>query len=148
MPYDPKRWPLVWTPFSPVELRERREWPPVPGTVYGAPWLLDPGHAFHRDLHPRWHRAETRPRRLPVGIWLPGHGAWFPDVLGTRDRTEWTMAPAAGPEPGEDVQAWLSRLTLSPSINSVGAYHGWLRDGHLTDDIDGRRYDARGVRTA
>jgi hypothetical protein len=29
-------------------------------------------------------------------------------------------------------------VTASPSINHVGQYHGWLRNGVLTDDCEGR----------
>lgn len=33
------------------------------------------------------------------------------------------------------------RITAHPSIHVVGTYHGWLVDGVLSDDIDGRRFD-------
>jgi hypothetical protein len=29
-------------------------------------------------------------------------------------------------------------ITVTPSINYVGFYHGWLRDGVLSDDCEGR----------
>ena len=31
-------------------------------------------------------------------------------------------------------------LTAHPSINVIGAYHGWLKDGVLSDDCEGRHY--------
>ena len=31
-------------------------------------------------------------------------------------------------------------LTVSPSIHIVGLYHGWLRAGVLSDDVDGRQF--------
>ena len=31
-------------------------------------------------------------------------------------------------------------ITVMPSIGYPGVYHGWLRDGILTDDLDGREY--------
>lgn len=37
------------------------------------------------------------------------------------------------------------KVTVQPSINLVGVYHGWLHDGVLSDDVEGRRYDARGA---
>ena len=36
-------------------------------------------------------------------------------------------------------------ITLSPSINCVGRYHGFIRDGVITDDCEGRQFpNARG----
>lgn len=32
-------------------------------------------------------------------------------------------------------------ITLSPSINMVGSYHGWLQNGILSDDCEGRKYE-------
>ena len=37
-------------------------------------------------------------------------------------------------------------LTVTPSINSVGEYHGYLTDGVLSDDLDGRAYSENGLR--
>ena len=34
----------------------------------------------------------------------------------------------------------LPQITVTPSINAVGRYHGWLRKGELTDDIEGRQF--------
>ena len=31
-------------------------------------------------------------------------------------------------------------ITVSPSINCIGSYHGWLQNGVLSDDVEGRRY--------
>lgn len=33
-------------------------------------------------------------------------------------------------------------ITVHPSINLVGHYHGWLQAGVLTDDVDGRVFPA------
>lgn len=81
-------------------------------------------------------------RRPPIVIALPGvsrhgyrtvllDGAYFggPDVLNP-NREGWTIT---GTPPN---------LTATPSIHAVGDYHGWLRDGVLSDDVDGRTYPA------
>jgi hypothetical protein len=34
-------------------------------------------------------------------------------------------------------------ITATPSINHVGQYHGWLRNGVLTDDCEGRTFAAK-----
>jgi hypothetical protein len=31
-------------------------------------------------------------------------------------------------------------ITMEPSINCVGSYHGYIRQGTITDDCDGRTY--------
>jgi hypothetical protein len=32
------------------------------------------------------------------------------------------------------------RITLSPSVNIVGSYHGWIRDGVISPDVEGRAF--------
>lgn len=31
-------------------------------------------------------------------------------------------------------------VTLSPSINIMGSYHGWIQNGVITDDCEGRKF--------
>lgn len=35
-------------------------------------------------------------------------------------------------------------ITLTPSIHAVGRYHGYINNGEITDDVDGKKYDERG----
>lgn len=35
-------------------------------------------------------------------------------------------------------------MTVSPSINLGNTYHGWLRDGVISEDCEGRKYDDQG----
>ncbi len=42
-------------------------------------------------------------------------------------------------------QAWVCsgewpNVTITPSINCPGSYHGWIRDGVITDDCEGRTF--------
>lgn len=39
-------------------------------------------------------------------------------------------------------------VTVTPSINCVGSYHGWLTAGVLTDDCEGRTYPLAGRASA
>lgn len=55
-------------------------------------------------------------------VLLPCRSFWHPD---RQDRT-WTRT---GVPPN---------VTVTPSVNAVGRYHGWLRDGVLTEDCEGR----------
>jgi hypothetical protein len=45
-----------------------------------------------------------------------------------------------GPQPGWTVTGEAPHLTLTPSINEVGRYHGFLTNGVLSDDLDGHSY--------
>lgn len=36
------------------------------------------------------------------------------------------------------------RMTVNPSINVQGGWHGWIKDGVISDDVSGRKYDADG----
>ncbi|HET7559244.1 MAG TPA: hypothetical protein VFK80_04730 [Limnochordia bacterium] len=68
---------------------------------------------------------------LPSGIATCVDWAYF-GRFETPDRQGWTVS---GEPPN---------ITVHPSIlinpDSPNGYHGWLRDGILSDDIDGRRY--------
>lgn len=68
-------------------------------------------------------------------IWmltLPG-GAMFTEDEIAADGTRWTVS---GEPPN---------VTVHPSINVTAPesmrYHGWLRDGVLSDDLEGRTYE-------
>lgn len=41
---------------------------------------------------------------------------------------------------GWTVRGEAPNITVEPSINIGGIYHGWLKDGVLTDDCEGRVY--------
>jgi hypothetical protein len=41
---------------------------------------------------------------------------------------------------GELMDGQTPDITLEPSINCVGYYHGYIRNGVITDDCDGRKF--------
>lgn len=41
---------------------------------------------------------------------------------------------------GWTVEGELPAITVSPSVNLVGIYHGWLRDGAISADVEGRSF--------
>lgn len=49
---------------------------------------------------------------------------------------------------GELVDGQQPDITLKPSIDAVGSYHGHIRHGVITDDIEGRQYDTQEQRDA
>jgi hypothetical protein len=70
-------------------------------------------------------------RRETFWIRLPGNcGSWCPDLNEAGGTSAWTLTLADDGSP----------LTATPSINAVGCYHGWLTNGVLTDDCEGRTF--------
>lgn len=85
---------------------------PAPaGAMWSAPWMAD---------------AWRGPDGLALYLRLPDGHDWFIDGP-SRSGGYWTRS---GTPP---------RLTVTPSIASPG-YHGWLNDGVLTADLEGRTY--------
>ncbi len=113
-----------------IVLYEQRPECPKVGDLFPAPWLLREHWAD--NLSPRY-LALPEPRRMPLVVILPG-GTPFP--IDFREHN------AAGPYGN----GWAvsgdpaTSLTLSPSVNVSGAYHGWIRGGVLSEDVEGRRF--------
>ncbi len=78
------------------------------------------------------YRRDWADRRPPLYVCLPS-GAYF-----CVDRKD----DAAG-DAGWTVTGDPPRITVRPSINHMGCYHGWLTDGVLSDDVEGRTYPGR-----
>lgn len=87
--------------------------------------------------------------RPPLLIFLPSFrptsdGGWR--LVGA-DPFHVNCAPTDKPDGGWGVQcAWpltigepVPSLTITPSINCVGSYHGFVTNGVITDDCEGRR---------
>jgi hypothetical protein len=75
------------------------------------------------------HLANRRGQHLLI-VETPG-GAWVVDGRSFDGTTYGPGWVRTGEPP---------RVTVTPSVNIVGAYHGYLRDGVLTDDLEGRIY--------
>jgi hypothetical protein len=101
---------------------------------------------------------------------LPGESEWTLQRSDLRPGAMWldedgelcVILPGGGSEwnvdrgrkyneqkPSRNLPAWtrtgdLPKVTATPSINAIGTYHGWLRDGVLTDDCEGRTYAESG----
>lgn len=106
------------------------------GDAWYAPHLLDPAAAERASqaLAPRYFR-DWAMKRAPIIVAMPyrrgpGIGAHF-----CIDGRTWKDGKP-GPE-GWVVTGEPPLLTVSPSINIEGCYHGFLRDGVLGPDLDG-----------
>lgn len=114
-----------------------------PGTCWFARWYFDPEkdqkrledlirlsaeNKKHLSLNYLQKWATVRP---PYVIVLPNKVAWSPDSHPISDGKY-----ISG---GWDVEGDISNLTVSPSIHMTD-YHGWIRNGEITDDVDGRTF--------
>jgi hypothetical protein len=120
-----------------IELKEGVT--PRPGDMWINPQILKDEDIFNfykkNILSPEYFR-DWHEKRPPITICLPNGHHWEIDSRfgggpdGQRKQNGWTVT-------GE-----LPTLTAMPSINSLGpnGYHGWLKDGVLSDDLEGRKY--------
>lgn len=111
-------WPLQFVPARPRE--ERR-----PGMY----WFANSEWAEHASMSPNFI-ADWKGKRLPIVIACPDGTDWCPDQC-----PSW----GSNTDVGWKVTGELPKITVHPSIGKPG-YHGWLRDGVLSDDLEGRTY--------
>lgn len=79
--------------------------------------------------------------RRPIAVVLPDgyhfiiDSAYWRSGQVNADRNGWDVRIAGPLAAGERLD-----LTLSPSVNIVGSYHGWIQGGVISDDVEGRRF--------
>ncbi len=88
------------------------------------------------DTHRLYLLAPEHADRRPLVVRMPGpvHFAVYGPEIG-----EARIGPKGWVVTGDP-----PAITLSPSVHCPGVYHGYIQDGVITDDLDGRRYDAHG----
>lgn len=87
----------------------------------------DPNTYLSRFLGLRYVKQDMV-ERPPLTVCLPSGETWNMDYK-----------PSQGGPEGWQLSGTAPEITASPSIQT-GVYHGWLRAGVLSDDIDGRTY--------
>lgn len=134
---DP-RWPktcacgYAFVPEDYYQMNEERLWKGAPdGKLYimresppGATWVAD----WFPDDGP--NGQYSGPDGKVWCVMLPSGQEWI------------IYSYASGPEPRHkwQVSGTPPNITVSPSIHQVGEYHGFIRDGIITDDCDGRKF--------
>lgn len=110
-----------------------------PGDCWLAPWLIDcPDSWFATSLSPEYKRDWAN-KRAPLIIRLPCGSDWQPDA-------KFGDGHGGLKENGWMVTGEVPNITAMPSINAdshvkAWGYHGWLKNGELSDDIEGRTYE-------
>lgn len=90
----------------------------------GAMWPADENW---RALPSTEYRADAEGKRPMLWVMLPS-GPFCIDQRSSRSEAGWKVTGDA------------PQVTLTPSINVMGAYHGWITDGVITDDCEGRTF--------
>ena len=96
------------------------------GDVWLAPYLQG-----HRRLSPEY-KTTWLGNRPPMVIRLPGPTDFCPDFCADDTNSGW------------QVQGGAAGLSFIPSVNILGTWHGFVTRGEITDDLEGRTYDAMG----
>ena len=79
--------------------------------------------------------------RPPIAVVLPDgyhfiiDGAYWSRDRPNPNRDGWHVMLSSPPVVGKPLL-----VTLSPSINIVGSYHGWIQNGTISDDCEGRKF--------
>jgi hypothetical protein len=134
-PHDDARWPSVCTCGRTFTARDRHQHRyerlyrdsrsgklyPLREAPVGAMWFVTWPSP---DQWSTYYEMQGRGYRLPLVLMTPA-GEWWMDI------------PASN-GPGWQVTGEVPRVTARPSIHIPGRYHGWLTEGQLSNDIDGR----------
>jgi hypothetical protein len=131
---------MPWTCFK-VKSMRMTDWQPSE-TGGQSRWMLytlpDGREVEFKDLPPgaMWHSSEQPVDSFyakcnSIMVVLPGKTIWPMNEV-TREGARW------------EVSGEIPNVTSSPSINYVGIYHGWVQNGVVTDDCEGRKFDALG----
>ncbi len=111
---------------------------PMPDRAVGDTTLMDPTWADrHRDIISPEYFRDWYGKRPTVAVVLPGPVTWCVDNRAT-------VPGSLGLGSGWQVTGEPPNLSLHPSVNLKGRWHGWITNGIISDDVDGRRFDAQG----
>lgn len=112
----------------PIRILDKK--PPWDDVKVGDAWWLSPDDEA-------WPTAVgTKHRHLTKVLWvaLPYRDGHYPFCVHSPSTRE-------GPDgAGWDVTGEAPNITVNPSINIIGSYHGWIRNGVITDDCEGRKF--------
>lgn len=134
----------------PDELRDDSRWPK--SCVCGYRFL--PEDQYQLDVERLYKGAPDhklyalRDRDLPIGAAWDAY--WFRGNHQGPDGRAWTIRLPGGHEwlaygPDRDGDKWriegtMPEISVHPSINMPGIYHGGIKGGTISDDCDGRKF--------
>jgi hypothetical protein len=104
-----------------------------PGDMWFCTWYFDPENPEDRkyrlehDFLSIYYRNEYYKTRAPIAVVCPDRSVWIVDQKSSNGE-------------GWQVLGEAPIITCTPSI-VVPGYHGFLRDGIFTEDLEGRKYE-------
>lgn len=120
-----------------LRLIERPKDGPCPqiGDCWYNPAMIGEYKEFYWRYLSRQYKEAWFGKRPPIIVQLPSGQMGFGFCIdeGARNNGVWSTE-------GWTVTGELPNITVSPSINCIGAYHGFIQNGTLTDDCEGRKY--------
>lgn len=112
----------------PIRVHVARPAHPAIGDMWPDPELLEGW--YRQYLSPAY--LADRMHRAPLVVRIPGNHEFCID---DRFRRDGDPAPDGWTVTGET-----TALTLSPSVNIAGIYHGHIQNGFITPDCEGRTF--------
>ncbi len=120
-------WPITYHDEQPDDYQIGDMWP-------------EPGFAKSNIISDTY-KEEHVSERPPLMVCMPSkhdpRGELFlvDRIPNKSDRTGWTVTII-----GDLVDGKKPNITVTPSINCGGSYHGWIKHGVISDDCEGRVY--------
>lgn len=95
---------------------------------------LPVGAMWHTNDLPDDYDAKKRYKgdKASICVVVPGKSIWHMHHLGTDGTSKWT------------VEGEIPNVTAKPSINFIGRYHGYVDEGYVSDDYEGREFSDEG----
>lgn len=112
------------------------------GAMWFTPYIFDPNEPKHQETRLK-RLAEiaagtfARTNYLSRHYWLQWSDKRPPICVRCPNGLDWLVDSKSTNGEGWEVTGDAPIITCTPSI-LVPGYHGYLREGHFTDDIDGR----------
>ncbi len=100
------------------------------------PLLVGSGNESATRLSPQYYSVNGLVRP-PLVVFMPGNRPFCVDHVFSSGERGWHGS-------GWKVSGDPENLTLQPSVNLVGTYHGYITDGVIGDEVEGRKYDKEG----
>ncbi len=119
-------WPLVFYPEEQMPFTDANP------QIIGACWYEEAFLNYKEAISPKYLKYHVH-RRLPLVVKLPDGTCWCVDLRARNEAQGWYGD-------GWGVIGDPPNLSVSPSINIPGRYHGFIHNGILSDDCEGRKF--------
>jgi hypothetical protein len=112
-----------------------------PGFLWLMPWYFDPfaPDAAMKRLEAQHALSEGKRTVLSPSYWQDWSLKRAPGCVVCPDGSHWMFDARSTNGNGWKITGPIERITAHPSIQTAN-YHGWLKEGEFSDDLEGRTY--------